>query len=123
MTILWVIVGVVVILVIWAVASAFSGRPAPKTHLDTPPPPPIAEPPEQDLPRARSWEDGPTVGVSKSFGKGGEPSGVSTDAGGVATAGYDEDFERLKQARPFEPRATKLDLGAAGEEEKEKEEE
>lgn len=118
MTVLWVIIGVVAVLVIWAIASAISGKPAKKTHMETPPPPPMPEPPERELPRAQSWEDATTVGVGKHFGKGGAPTGVSRDAGGVATADYDEDFERLKQARPFEPRATKLDVG----EEEEKEE-
>jgi len=110
-----VIVVVVVILIIWAIASALSGKKDVDIRPEAAAPPPVLEPPERELRRAQSWEDGATATVGKSFGKGGVPTGISKDGGGIATAEMDEDFERLKRARAFEPRATKLDLDETAE--------
>ncbi len=108
---LWVLIGVILVAVIWGLVSAYSGKPATKTDYQIPAsttPEPMYEEPEP--PRAYDWKDGAKTGVSKNFGKGGMPSGVSHDSGGVATSSVEDEDEWLKKAQPFEPRATKLNL-------------
>jgi len=112
MPLLWVCIGVVVVAIAWALIAAYSGRPKP-TNIDysAPPPPPMAEFEMPETPKASTWHEGAKAGVSKNFGKGGIPTGVSRDAGGIAVkSAKDDDLEWLKNARPFEPRATKLNL-------------
>lgn len=105
MIVLWVIIGVVLLMVIWALVSAYSGKTEVRTEPMAPPPTPFIEPPERELPKVKHWQEGATASVSKNFGKGGAPTGTSTDYGRAITV-VDEDFERLKRARPFEPRLT-----------------
>jgi len=106
MTVLWVIIGVVLLMVIWGFVSATTGKTtAVRTDPTAPPPMPAFESPEKELPKAKSWQDARTASVSKNFGKGGEPTGISKDVG-TAVNNADEDIERLKNARAFEPRIT-----------------
>jgi hypothetical protein len=108
---LWVLIGIILVAVVIALVSAYGGKTAPTIDpyaTQAPDPMPAFEEPEP--PKASNWQEGAKTTVSKNFGKGGMPSGVSMDKGGVATANLDEDMERLKNARPFEPRATKLNL-------------
>jgi hypothetical protein len=111
--VLYVLIGFILLVVIWALISAYSGKADTRTEAYAAPTMPEPEPKfnEPEMPRAHDWQDGAKTSVSKNFGKGGAPTGVSKDAGGLATSkdGYDDD-EWLRNARPFEPRATKLDL-------------
>ncbi len=112
MFLLWVLIGIVLVVVIWALVSAYSGKAATQSKEYVPPvSSPEPEPSFDDLstPKAQHWKDGAKASVSKHFGKGGTPTGVSHDAGGVATSGQGDD-DWLKNARPLEPRATKLRL-------------
>ena len=110
MTVLLVIVGVVLLAVIWALVAANSGKvKAPIDHSAPPPPPPAYDLPDEENPKARSWQDARTASVSKNFGRGGAPTGVSKDYGKVIQ-NADEDFERLKKARAFEPRVTSTNV-------------
>jgi hypothetical protein len=65
--------------------------------------------PERELPKAKSWQEARTASVSKNFGRGGAPTGISKDVG-TASAQLDDDMERLKKAKAFEPRATAVSL-------------
>ena len=108
---LYVLIGVIVLVVIWALVSAYSGRPSSRTEAyaaPLPEPPPKFDEPE--MPKVQDWKDGAKASVSKNFGKGGAPTGISKDAGGIASSKVHDDDEWLRNARPFEPRATKLDL-------------
>jgi len=109
---LWVLIGIVLLAVVIALVSAYGGKTVP--IIEPTDSTPIAEPMpafnDFEPPKAADWNDGVKTSVSKNFGKGGIPTGVSVDSGHVATANVDEDMERLKNARPFEPRATKLNL-------------
>src|SRR3990172_7224357 len=110
MIMLWVLVGLVVIAIVWAIAASSSGKKPEKTFTYVPPTPePSYESFKVDKPAAYDWRDSATTSVSNNFGKGGDPSGVSRDSGGLATKSLtveDEDYKMLKNARPFEPRAT-----------------
>jgi hypothetical protein len=107
---LYVLIGVVLLAVIWALVSAYTGRVEASTKSAVEPlPPPLAKFSEPIIPKAQDWKDAARTSVSKNFGRGGVPTGVAVDAGGVATSKHDDD-DWLKNARPFEPRATKLDL-------------
>lgn len=109
MIVLYVLLAVVIIAIVWAIASSASGKPkASEPTYELPQAPKSAYKPELDLPKANSWEDGARAGVSKTFGSGGEPIGTSRDPGGLAVSSKeeaDDDFNRLKNARAFEPRA------------------
>jgi len=108
---LWLLIGVIVLAIIWALVAAYNGKPAVKQDYTAPtaaaPPPDF---PEIDIPKASHWEEGAKTSVSKNFGKGGIPTGVSSDAGGIAAKKKNDDDEWLKKAKPFEPRAMKLRL-------------
>jgi len=106
MPIFYVIVGVVVLLVIWAIVSATQNKRQVQIDPTAPPPLPLFEPPEQELPKAHHWQEARTASVSKNFGRGGAPTGISTDIGTHASSNVDQDLERLKTAKPFEPRLT-----------------
>ena len=108
--ILWVLIGIVLVVIIWALVSAYSGKAEQSAQEYTPPPPPPTPEFIDDTPKAQDWKDAAKTSVSKNFGKGGAPSGVSRDSGGLATAKQEDEDEWLRNARPFEPRATKLDL-------------
>ncbi|HDS31081.1 MAG TPA: hypothetical protein ENN67_08570 [Firmicutes bacterium] len=114
MILLYVLSAIVVVVVIWAVASSINNKSAVSTPTyETPPPPVSTFKPDLTEPRARSWEEGSKTSVSKSFGKGGEPIGKSIDVGGLAVTSkkaVDEEFERLKNARAFEPRVLPKEL-------------
>lgn len=110
MALLYVLIGIVLLAVIWALVSAYSGRAEASTKATTeplPPPPTIFT--EPIVPKAQDWKDAARTSVSKNFGRGGAPTGVAVDPGGIASSTHDDD-EWLRNARPFEPRATKLDL-------------
>ena len=108
---LWVLIGIILVAVVIALVSAYNGKTAPAID---PYNPPVSESihafEEPELPKASNWQEGAKTSVSKDFGRGGAPTGISIDKGGIATANVDEEMERLKNARPFEPRATKLNL-------------
>jgi hypothetical protein len=105
MTVVWVIIGIVLLLVIWALVSAYSGG---KSQVNVEPmaqtPMPF-DTPEKELPKVKHWSETATAGVSKNFGRGGAPTGISRDIG-KANSNVDEEMERLKKAKPFEPRIT-----------------
>ncbi len=113
MSLLYVLIGAVVVIVIWAIASSLSAEKKVKeSTYEAPQAPMLDYEPDFDQPKAKRWEDGATATVSKDFGRGGAPTGISRDAGGLATAPkgeVDEDFERLKKARAFEPRSLPRD--------------
>jgi hypothetical protein len=110
--VLWIIIGLVLLMVVWALVAANSGKAEVRTEPMAPTPMPSFDPPERDLPKAKHWQEATTASVSKNFGRGGEPTGISKDLGGAKTAEVkvDEEFEKLRKARPFEPRATKIDI-------------
>jgi hypothetical protein len=108
MPVFWVIVGIVLIMVVWAIVSSTSRKAEIRTEPMAPTPMPSPEP-ERELPKAKSWQEARTASVSKNFGRGGAPTGKSTDFG-KATNTADDDIERLKKARPFEPRAVASSL-------------
>jgi hypothetical protein len=105
MTVVWVIIGIVLLLVTWALVSAYSGKTEVKIDPMAQAPMQSFEPEERELPKAKHWSESTTAGVSKNFGKGGTPTGVSKDIGGAAKS-VDDDMERLKKAKPFERRLT-----------------
>lgn len=109
MIVFYILLAVLVIAIIWAFASSASRKPkASEPTYELPQQPKSAYKPDIDVPKAKRWEDGARTGVSKTFGTGGEPSGTSRDPGGLAVSSKeeaDDDFERLKNARAFEPRA------------------
>ena len=110
---LYVLIGFILLVVIWALVSAYSGKSDVKAEAYAAPTMPEPEPRfnEPEMPKAQDWKDGAKASVSKNFGRGGAPTGVSKDAGGLATSKDDHDDDAwLRKARPFEPRATKLDL-------------
>jgi hypothetical protein len=109
MPVFWVIVGIVLIMVVWAIMSSYSRKAEIRTEPMAPTPMPAFEPPERDLPKAKSWQEGKTASVSKNFGRGGAPTGSSSDFGKAINTG-DDDIERLKKARPFEPRVVASSL-------------
>jgi hypothetical protein len=124
MVLLYVLSAIVVVVVIWAIASSIGSKAQTSTPTYEPPPVSLSSyKPDFSQPKARSWEDGSKASVSSSFGTGGEPIGKSSDPGGLAvsTKGeMDEDFERLKNARAFEPRALPKDIIGKTEEMSEK---
>jgi len=103
MTVVWVIIGIVLLMVVWALVSAYSGKTEVKGEPMSQNPTQIFEPQERELPKVKHWAEARTAGVSKNFGQGGAPTGVSKDVGKVIQSS-DEDIERLKRARPFERR-------------------
>jgi len=108
---LWLLIGVIVIAIIWALVAAYNGKPAAKQEYVAP----SVTAPQQDfaeidIPKASHWEEGAKTSVSKNFGKGGIPTGVSSDAGGIAAKKKNDDDDWMKKAKPFEPRAMKLKL-------------
>jgi hypothetical protein len=103
MPVFWTIVGVVLVAIVWAIISSTSRKAEVRTEPMAPTSMPALEP-ERELPKAKSWQEARTASVSKNFGRGGAPTGSSTDFGKANTAG-DDDIERLKKAKPFEPRA------------------
>ena len=108
---LWLLIGVIVIAVIWALVAAYNGKPAVKQEYMAPAAPvPQPEYDEIDIPKASHWEEGAKTSVSKNFGKGGIPTGVSSDAGGIAAKKKIDEDDWMKKAKPFEPRAMKLKL-------------
>ncbi len=116
---LWVLIGIILLAVVVALVSSLGGKSQARTETFIAPPEPEPSPSfdEYQPPKASNWEEGAKSTVSKNFGKGGEPSGVSTDSGGIATSTGDEDLDWLKNATPFEPRATNLNLDDSVEEE------
>lgn len=110
MTALYVTIGVVLLLIVWAIVSATSRKSEIRSDPVVTPPQQTWEPKEYNLPKVKHWQEATTASVSKNFGKGGPPTGVSTDVG-KAIADYDDDFERLKRARPFERRMTPTNPG------------
>jgi len=107
---LWVLLGIVVIVVIWAFISAYNGKTEVKSATTYAPPMDPIEYEKPELPKAGRWDEAAKTSVSKNFGKGGNPTGSSKDSAGIAVSSYDEDIAWMKKARAFEPRATKLDL-------------
>jgi len=116
---LWVLIGIILLAVVVALVSSLGGKTAKNAETYVAPPTPEPAPSFDDFesPKASNWEEGAKSTVSKNFGKGGEPSGVSTDSGGIATSTGDDDLDWLKKAKPFEPRATNLNLDDSVEEE------
>jgi len=106
---LWALIGVIAIAVVWALVAAYNNKG--EVKQDFVPTAPVAQPEfdEIDIPKASHWEEGSKTTVSKSFGKGGVPTGVSTDAGGMANKQANDD-DWMKNATPFEPRSMKLNL-------------
>jgi hypothetical protein len=105
----WVIVGVVVALIVWAIVAASSRKVEMHTDSMTPVTMPSFDPPERELPKAKHWQEAKTASVSKNFGRGGPPTGISKDSGSQEKK-LDDDMERLRKAKPFEPRAILSDL-------------
>ena len=118
--ILWALIGIVLIAVVWALIASSSGK-APTARKDIayePPPMVVNEPSKIEFHTTNSWEEGAKTSVSKNFGKGGTPTGIASDAGGMAAAKYDDDIEWMKKAQAFEPRITaNLNLDVDEEEE------
>ena len=108
---LWLLIGVIVIAVIWALVSAYNGKPAVKQDYVAPAAS-IQQPEfdEIDIPKASHWEEGAKASVSKNFGKGGIPTGIASDAAGIAAKKKQDEDDWMKKAKPFEPRAMKLKL-------------
>lgn len=117
MIMLWILLGLVVVAVIWAIAAA-SARPK-ADRVITPDVNPEYKPPREASfdqwakdAYTKDWKDAPIAQVSKNFGKGGIPTGISRDAGGFATASRsdeDEDLAMLKKAQAFNPRGIPSD--------------
>ena len=111
---LWVLIGIVLIAVVWALISASSGKaPAKREVVFEPPPMEIKEPKMVDFRRTDNWSEGAKTSVSKNFGKGEAGSGGGPDSGKAKSFKYDDDIEWLKKAQAFEPRVTanlKLDV-------------
>jgi ABC-type sulfate transport system substrate-binding protein len=106
MTVLYIVGGLVLLAIIWAIVKSSSGKSSNEvTHAYDPPAKPTYEAPEKEYNRAYDWKDGSKATVSSSFGKGGIPTGTSYDKGTAVKGKYDEDLEMLKNARPFEPKA------------------
>jgi predicted membrane-bound mannosyltransferase len=103
---LWALLGIILIAVIWALISAAGNQASVKKETAyEAPAPEIIKPEKVQFNKTDSWEETTKATVSKNFGKGGVPTGVSRDSGGLATSG-DDDIEMLKNAQAFEPRAT-----------------
>jgi len=102
---LWVLLGVILVAVVWALVAGSSSKARTDVHQAYVPPP-VMEPEKPTFKSTSSWEEGVKTSVSSKFGKGGAPTGVSHDSGGVATSS-DEDMDWLKKATPFEPRLTR----------------
>jgi len=105
MPVFWIILGIVLVMVVWAIVASASRKAVMRTEPMSPTDSPAFEQPERELPKVKHWQEAATAGVSKNFGRGGAPTGTSSDMG-KALINADDDFERLKKARPFEPRAT-----------------
>ena len=103
---LWALLGIILIAVIWALISASGNKAsAVKETAYEAPAPEIIEPEKIQFNRTDSWEETTKATVSKNFGRGGVPTGISRDSGGLAVSS-DDDIEMLKNAQAFEPRAT-----------------
>ncbi|MCX6647055.1 MAG: hypothetical protein NTY09_11985 [bacterium] len=111
---LWVLIGIVLIAVVWALISASSGKaPAKREVVFESPPMVVKEPSKVEFRRTDTWEEGAKTSVSKNFGKGESGSGGGPDSGKAKSFKYDDDIEWLKKAQAFEPRVTanlKLDV-------------
>ncbi len=111
---LWVIIGIFLIAVVWALISASSGKaPAKREVVFEPPPMEIKEPKTVEFRRTDNWTEGAKTSVSKNFGKGETTSSDGPGAGKAKSFKYDDDIEWLKKAQAFEPRVTanlKLDV-------------
>jgi hypothetical protein len=111
---LWVLIGIVLIAVVWALISASSGKaPAKREVAFEPPPVVIKEPKEIDFRKTDNWHEGAKTSVNKNFGKGEATSSAGPDSGRAKSFKYDDDIEWLKKAQAFEPRVTanlKLDV-------------
>jgi hypothetical protein len=106
---LWLLIGVIMVAIIWALVSASAGKAKATTIGTFDEPPPLPEAVEPILPKVQNWAEGSKTSVSKNFGRGGLPVGVASDSKGMMSKKADED-DWMKKAKPFEPRATKLDL-------------
>ncbi len=108
---LWALIGVVVIAVLWAIISSYGRKSDIKMDpyaVSTAAPAPDFNEPE--APKVDNWQSGSKAEVSSNFGKGGIPSGVSQDSGHIATSKVGGDDDWMKNAKPFEPRSTNLNL-------------